>query len=58
MVLRNGHIVKGNQAQIVPEMPVLLTGSLQFLREQPVQLIVLVRVARMNSFLFLPLKWQ
>jgi hypothetical protein len=39
-------------------MPVLLTGSLQLLGEQPVQLIVLVRIAPMSPFLLFLLEGQ
>jgi len=57
-VLRDGHFIKGKHAQVIPEMPVLLTGCLQCLRKRPVQLIMLFRVAPRRPYLFLVFKGQ
>ncbi len=58
MVLRNGHLIRGKQAQVVPEMPVLLTGRLQCLRETPVELIAFFRLAPRRPCLFFIFKGQ
>ena len=58
MVLRDGHLIKGEQAQIIPEMLVLPTGCLQFLRERPVEVIAFFRVAPRRPCLFFLFKGQ